>query len=314
MLRLFSAATLLAAAHAQGKCGVYTAGANGGSWSVDTAKTTAAACSGANEQFFAHSTQESAIGTAPKRKTWWTKRMTKGITNSADGSTNPVNYDRLFFGGRPTVRDLKMMYEQGFSAVHSVWPFPDSSVTGTLTNSEINTDVPMPTGAQAKVAANEAGLLYGMIPFAPAASAVAEACVDADSSGDDCSAFVAGCATSCPTGCDYTAPVAEVAADTEAIGWQSEEHIDYVRILCPSRLVSAAEIASACSPGGEIHRLCAGRDDRPHLRSLLHRAHGGRDAADVPRPQGRGRHRWRRRAGRQVHHPNRPDRGEIPRR
>ena len=40
---------------------------------------------------------------------------------------------------------------------------------------------------------------------------VAEAGADTDSSGDDCSGFVAGNAGSCAP-CDYTAPVAAVAA------------------------------------------------------------------------------------------------------
>ena len=44
---------------------------------------------------------------------------------------------------------------------------------------------------------------------APVAEVV-EACVDADASGDNCTAFVAGNAASCGS-CDYTAPVAAVA-------------------------------------------------------------------------------------------------------
>ena len=38
-----------------------------------------------------------------------------------------------------------MLYEQGFSAVYSLWPFP---TTGT--GLEINEGIPMPTGAEAR--------------------------------------------------------------------------------------------------------------------------------------------------------------------
>ena len=81
--------------------------------------------------------------------------------------------------------------------------------------------------AEARAAAAEAGLLFGMIPYKAAANAVNEACVDADSSGDDCSAFVSGCATSCPDACDYTAPEWEVTANTP-IDWTSTAAVDDV--------------------------------------------------------------------------------------
>ena len=47
--------------------------------------------------------------------------------------------------------------------------------------------------------------------FTAGTPAVAEACVDTDSSGDDCSGFIAGDESSCG-GCDYTAPRAAVKA------------------------------------------------------------------------------------------------------
>ena len=47
--------------------------------------------------------------------------------------------------------------------------------------------------------------------FISATPAVAEACVDTDLSGDDCTGFVSGNASSCGD-CEYTAPVAAVTA------------------------------------------------------------------------------------------------------
>ena len=47
--------------------------------------------------------------------------------------------------------------------------------------------------------------------FTAGTPAVAEACVDTDSSGDDCSGFIAGDASSCGE-CEYTAPAAAVTA------------------------------------------------------------------------------------------------------
>ena len=51
--------------------------------------------------------------------------------------------------------------------------------------------------------------------YTPAAGEVFEACEDNDSSGDDCSGFVAGDAASCGT-CDYTGPQAAVPEACDA--------------------------------------------------------------------------------------------------
>jgi protein tyrosine phosphatase (PTP) superfamily phosphohydrolase (DUF442 family) len=90
----------------------------------------------------------------------------------------------------------------------------------------------MPTGTQARAAAAEAGLLYGMIPLKSVAGETPEACLAADGDDNDegcAAALVPGCATSCTdtAGCSYTAPVAAVAANTP-IDWTSTESIDAV--------------------------------------------------------------------------------------
>ena len=80
---------------------------------VAPVKMAAADCNEDTEQFIGGFDQESAIGSSPRRKTWWTKRLI-------------ADNQRIHFGGQPTARDLKMLYEQGFSAVYSLWPFPTS--------------------------------------------------------------------------------------------------------------------------------------------------------------------------------------------
>jgi len=80
---------------------------------------------------------------APKRKTWWTKRLTNVGENS----------DRFYIGGQPSARDLKMLYEEGFSTVYSLWEFKEERMMG---------DQKLPTTADAVKVAEEAGLLYGV--------------------------------------------------------------------------------------------------------------------------------------------------------
>lgn len=80
---------------------------------------------------------------SPKRKTWWTKRL----TNTGEHS------ERFYIGGQPSLRDLKMLYEEGFSTVYSLWNFGEQRMMG---------DQPLPTTAEAAKVAEEAGLLYGV--------------------------------------------------------------------------------------------------------------------------------------------------------
>jgi protein tyrosine phosphatase (PTP) superfamily phosphohydrolase (DUF442 family) len=178
-------------------------------------------------QWIGEYAQESAIGPSPSRKTWWTKRLNAGTGSSAGGDANPVAWDRIYTGGQPSERDLKMMYEQGFDGVYSLWPFPTPG-----DGKEIDSGTDMPTGTEARAAAAEAGLLYGMIPLKSVAGETAEACLATDGTDDDegcADALVPGCATSCTgtEGCSYTAPVAAVAANTP-IDWTSTESIDAV--------------------------------------------------------------------------------------
>ena len=217
MLRIVAGAALLGLAHGAGKC----VNRDGATWEV-TAAAAVADCAIAGDQWIGEHAQEGFEGTAPKRKTWWTKRMTKGTGTTSGGDAAPAAYDRLFFGGQPSERDLKMMYEQGFDAVYSLWPFPE-------TGAEIDSETPMPTGTAAATTAAEAGLLYGMIDTLPPQAEAAESCADdPDVDGTaDCTAFEAGCEASCPTGCVYAAAQDEVAANAvPAYNWLSEESID----------------------------------------------------------------------------------------
>jgi hypothetical protein len=94
-LRLALAAALAASASAAGKCAFQHSATR--AWSVDAAKNTSALCTGTGYQWIGGYKQESyGSPTAPKRKTWWTKRLVVGET-------------RLYFGGPPTERDMKML-------------------------------------------------------------------------------------------------------------------------------------------------------------------------------------------------------------
>lgn len=84
---------------------------------------------------------------APKRKSWWTKR----ITNCAD--TACVE-NRLHFGGPPSVYDLKMLYEQGFDSVYSVLQTTQGGFADGLNE---------PT-ATVQAAAADIGLMYRVNP------------------------------------------------------------------------------------------------------------------------------------------------------
>jgi len=80
---------------------------------------------------------------APKRKTWWAKRLSNVGTDS----------ERFYIGGQPSARDLKMLYEEGFSTVYSLWNFSSERTLGMQT---------LPTTAEAVEIAADAGLLYGV--------------------------------------------------------------------------------------------------------------------------------------------------------
>ncbi len=204
MLRILAGATLLGLAHGAGKC-VNRDGA--GAWTTDGGVTAASDCAAAGDQWIGEHAQEGYYGSSPKRKTWWTKRMTAGTGKTSDADANPPGYDRLFFGGQPSERDLKMLYEQGFDAVYSLWPFP---VAGEGKEIEAADDgsfptgrSAMPTGTEAAAVAAEAGLLYGIIDTLPASDA-------------------ATCSAGSP------AADAVVADTTPEYAWNSAESVDQI--------------------------------------------------------------------------------------
>jgi len=144
-LRLALAAALAASASAAGKCAFQHSATR--AWSVDAAKNTSALCTGTGYQWIGGYKQESyGSPIAPKRKTWWTKRLVVGET-------------RLYFGGPPTERDMKMLYGQGFDAVYSV--VHAASTTSTFTGNDLEGNTKL-TASSAESKAKAIGLLYGI--------------------------------------------------------------------------------------------------------------------------------------------------------
>lgn len=119
-------------------------------WAVEAA-TTQADCAALNSnttatQWIMEHPQMPYPDHHPTSKTHWMKRM------SDTKSTDEDNHDRLYFGGAPAVRDIKMLYEWGVDAVLNVAPNTNAAkVMGVQ---------PLPTGAEEAKIAAEAGILY----------------------------------------------------------------------------------------------------------------------------------------------------------
>ena len=239
-----------------------------------TSTTSASAVKGActtsaTVQWIGEDAQESAMKTSPRRKTWWTKRLTKGTkavalvaeacaaTDETDTTTDctgftagtgstctgitgcsytapvtyvadsPKDWERIYTGGQPTERDLKMMYEQGFDGVYSLWPFPDPNA-GSLKGAGSSN---MPTGAQAAAAAAEAGLMYGVIPQTGTATCT-ETATTSDATDEAACGGVTALGDSISCNAVMTDADAAVAActytPTTAIGWTSTAAVDAV--------------------------------------------------------------------------------------
>lgn len=125
------------------KCVKYEAGTNSaGSWEHVKTATTREACQG---QWILGWGQSVYPDHHPVPKSWWTKRM------SDTGGADADNHDRLYFGGRPSVRDMKQLYEAGFDAVLSLEDAEEGEKIGIQ---------PLPTTEQARAIAAEAGLLF----------------------------------------------------------------------------------------------------------------------------------------------------------
>ena len=137
-----------------------------------------------------------------------------------NGDANPVGYDRLYVGGQPSARDLKMLYEQGFSAVYSLWPFSTSG-----SGMEISDGIPMPTSAEAQAIAAEAGLLYKVIPLVASGSS---ACIPLDPVGNPEACLSTSSTRDQPCGgegCTYIAPGEAIPANAP-IDWTSPAAVD----------------------------------------------------------------------------------------
>lgn len=115
-----------------------------GSWSV-TADTTASTCATASGQWILQFPQTGYPDHHPLPKTWWMKRL------SDTGGADDDHHDRLYFGGRPSERDMKLMYEAGVDAILSL---------DTSTTADAMGVMPLPTTAEAAAVAAEAGMLY----------------------------------------------------------------------------------------------------------------------------------------------------------
>ena len=115
----------------------------GNQWNV-TSDTSQTACVNAGGQWILQYKQTGYPDHHPLPKTWWMKRMAD--TGEADADHG----DRLHFGGTPSERDMKLMYEAGVDAVLSL-----------TTNSVGSMGImPLPSTTQAIAVAKEAGMLY----------------------------------------------------------------------------------------------------------------------------------------------------------
>jgi hypothetical protein len=123
-----------------------------GAWSV-TADASADACATAGGQWILQFAQSGYPDHHPVPKTWWMKRM------SDTGGTDEDHHDRLYFGGRPSERDMKLMYEAGVDAVLSL----ETSTDATRDTMGVQ---PLPTTTEAEAIAAEAGMLYHTIAAA----------------------------------------------------------------------------------------------------------------------------------------------------
>jgi protein tyrosine phosphatase (PTP) superfamily phosphohydrolase (DUF442 family) len=144
-MRLFAAGiacSMLGLSDAAGKCVTVSTGA----WAVEDAANAEDCTPLPGGQWIGESQQESfsldSPWTAAKRKSWWTKRLV------------PVEH-RLYFGGRPSIRDVKYLYEQGFDAVYNVLGGDGGGTLG---------DEAQATVVEATATAAEAGLMYRSAP------------------------------------------------------------------------------------------------------------------------------------------------------
>ena len=148
------AATLLATALSQPiqpadpKCAKLTAGA----WSV-TADATATDCATAGGQWILNFPQTGYPDHHPLPKTWWMKR----VADTGVADTVADMHDRLYFGGTPSERDMKLLYEAGVDAVLSMTTTTTVGAMGVM---------PLPTTAEATATAAEAGMLYHTLTVA----------------------------------------------------------------------------------------------------------------------------------------------------
>lgn len=134
------------------KCVQYTAGDQGkaGTWKVLSDKQDNTSClAETGAQYILGWAQASYPDHLPAAKTWWAKRM------SDTGGADTDHHDRLYFGGRPAVRDLKSLYEAGFDAVLSMEDAEQGESIGIQ---------PLPTTSISRQVAAEAGLLFHALP------------------------------------------------------------------------------------------------------------------------------------------------------
>lgn len=132
------------------KCALYTPGTDdvAGTWQV-VQNATQDTCSAQGGQWILGWGQNPYPDHHPVPGSWWTKRM------SDTGGADSDHHDRLHFSGRPSVRDMKQLYEAGWDAILSL---EDAGADETLGIQ------PLPTTVEARQVAAEAGLLFHSLP------------------------------------------------------------------------------------------------------------------------------------------------------
>ena len=153
-LRTLVAVTVAVAVNAQNREDAKCAKLDGGAWTVEAVAEAACTCTGC--QWVQGYPQMNYPDHHPVARTWWAKRMADSGGDDAD------HHDRLYFGGYPSVRDMKYLYEAGFDAVLSLSTVTAAGTQGTMQ---------LPTSAEAAVVAAEAGLLFHTLSAADFKSA-----------------------------------------------------------------------------------------------------------------------------------------------
>lgn len=143
MLRSAIALSLAVVAHGaklnpDPKCAQLTTN-NEESWSVVNA--TSKTCTG---QWILGYPQMGFPDHHPSSKTWWMKRL------SDTGKSDEDHHDRLYFGGLPSERDIKFLYEGGTDAILYIGQVGAGVTHGLM---------PIPTTAESAAIAKEVGIL-----------------------------------------------------------------------------------------------------------------------------------------------------------